>query len=89
MNTEQETQALEAEIDALLATLTKESDAAASEIQTQLAALSAGADALETQLDASRHDIAEFMVEQSEELDTLIDEEQKEIEAEKPEDEEQ
>ncbi|HEY5383051.1 MAG TPA: hypothetical protein VIJ88_00650 [Candidatus Paceibacterota bacterium] len=82
MDTEQDTQAIEAELDALLDTLTKESEGARASIQTQLHALEAGADMLESQLTASAHDIAQFMEEQSKELDVLIDEEQKKIAAE-------
>jgi myo-inositol-1-phosphate synthase len=84
MNTEQETQAIEAELDALLATLIKESEAAAG-IKAQLQTLDAGTDALESQLTASESDIAQFIEEQSKELDVLINEEQKEMAAEETE----
>ncbi len=84
MDTEQDTQAIEVELDALLATLTKESDASAA-LSAQLKVLDTDTDALEKTLDASKQDIAEFMEQQSKELDVLIDEEQKEIAAEEAE----
>ena len=84
MDTNPNTQTLEAEIDALLSTLTKETQASSARIRAQLHSLESDTDMLESGLTASGRDIADFMEQQGKEMDTLIEEERKEIAAEPP-----
>ena len=78
MNTEQDTRAIEAEIDALLLTLTQANSGSAA-IQAELQTLDGDMDTLGSQLGATEQDVTEFMEEQDKELKTMIDEEEKEI----------
>jgi hypothetical protein len=82
MTTEQDTQKIETELQGILARLTAEHEAAKG-IAVEIKKLEEDTDKLAEHVSASEKDIAVFLDEQSKELDTMLAEEQKEMEADK------
>ncbi len=81
MTTEQDTK-IESDLQALLARITAEHEAAKA-LTVEIQKLEDDVDTLDAHINASQKDIAVFLDEQSKELDTMLAEEQKDIEADK------
>ncbi len=84
MPTEDSVEKIETDLQAILARLTAEAEAAKG-LAVEIKKLEDDTNALDEHINASQKDIEVFMDEQSKELDALIDEEGKEIESEKAE----
>jgi hypothetical protein len=82
MTTEQDSQKIETELQAILGRLTAEHEEAKG-LVVEIKKLDEDTDALEQHVNASEKDIAVFLENQSKELDSLVAEEQKEMKAEK------
>ena len=80
MPTEDTTEKIETELQSILARLTAEVEAAKG-IAVEIKKLEEDTDKLDEHITASEKDIAVFLEEQSKELDTMLAEEQKEMEA--------